>query len=207
MDPLTITSTVISISARCIHTAKAIYDLRERYRHAQVIIESIHSQSTLISAALGNIQGLICKSPAAIQITLESRDDLVKIFDQALTGCVMVYSVLDDEIQKLYDAPDSVQSRVQTLWKEQTMKDLLQELQSQRGALSFLLQTFQMSLQMYVLLCYLSDLIIYFKPFKNRLLLRKTEIQYQSCLYYYIFTWQIHSNAPAEIQLQRSQTI
>jgi ABC-type transporter Mla subunit MlaD len=167
MDPLTITSTVISISARCIHTAKAIYDLRERYKHAGAIITSIYSQSTLISAALGNIQGLICKSPAAIQTTLQSRNDLEKIFDQALTGCVMVYSVLDDEIQKLYAAPDSVQARMQTLWKEQTMKNLLQELQGQQAALSFLLQTFQMSLQMYVLSYYLLDLITCFKSFKK----------------------------------------
>jgi hypothetical protein len=140
MDPLTITSTVISISARCISTAKAVYSLREKYKEAQMTITAIYSETTVISASLGHIQGLTTKDPEALRSNFQSRPELEQTFDQALTGCVLVYSILDDEVQKLHHAADTAPGRVRYMWKEETMKELLQQIRGQQTALTLLIQ-------------------------------------------------------------------
>ncbi len=69
-------------------------------------------------------------------------------FDQAITGCMLVYSVLEDEVQKLYARADSVSGRIRYLWREEAMKDLLHQIRGQQTALTLLIQ----ALQMYVFL-------------------------------------------------------
>jgi hypothetical protein len=144
MDPLTITGTVITISARCVSTAQALYGLRTNYKNAHMMISAIYAESTTISASLGVIQSLIPTDPQRLQSTLRSRPELEHVFDQALTGCAVVYSVLEDEVRNLYEGAERVSSRVHYVWKEQAMRDLLQQIRGQQTALSLLIQALQM---------------------------------------------------------------
>lgn len=152
MDPLSITGTVLSITARCLTTAKALYDLREKYKDAQVIISAIYTESTVISASLSRIQSLVLQDPDALSKQLQFRPELETVFDTALTGCMVVFSVLDDEVQKLTTAgADAVGSaklgfkaKARYLWNEATMKELLQQIRGQQTAITLLIQGLQM---------------------------------------------------------------
>ncbi|KAF2252440.1 hypothetical protein BU26DRAFT_502909 [Trematosphaeria pertusa] len=149
MDPLTITSTVIAISARCVRTARALYDLRGKYRDASMTITAIYSESTVISTSLAHIQGLCTRNPDALRSTLLERPELEATFDQALTGCVLVYSVLDDEVQRLYvaiekDGLAGSMGRIKLIWKEDAMRDVLVQIRGQQAALGLLIQALQM---------------------------------------------------------------
>lgn len=108
------------------------------------MISAIYSESTIISASLGHIQSLVLKSPDAISSSLQSRPELDSAFDTALTGCMLVFSVLDDEIQRLNQNPNDPKRRMVYLWKEDTMKELLQQLRGQQTALTLLVQALQM---------------------------------------------------------------
>lgn len=149
MDPLTITSTVISLSQRCVTSARELYLLREKYKDASMTITAIYSESNVIATSLAHIQGLCMKSPDALRSTLQERPELLSTFDQALTGCVLVYSVLDDEVQRLYDGVGregmaAAMAKMKLLWKEEAMKDVLTQIRGQQTALSLLIQALQM---------------------------------------------------------------
>jgi len=144
MDPLTIAGTVITISSHCIQTAKAISGLKDKYKNAQMMITAIYTELTVVSASLGHIQGLISRDPATLETSLQLRPELQQTFDQALTGCILVFSVLDDEIQKLHEGVDSIVGRVTYMWKDEAMKELLSQIRGQQTALTLLIQAFQM---------------------------------------------------------------
>jgi hypothetical protein len=77
--------------------------------------------------------------------------DCRSTFDSVLTGCLIVFSVLDDELRKLSpwdeEPPMSWLQRLNVLWNEQIMVDVLEQMRGQHGALGLLVQI----LQMYVL--------------------------------------------------------
>lgn len=115
-------------------------------------ITAIYSESRVISTSLGHIHMLISSNSESLRTALHERSELFNTFDQALTGCVLVYSVLDDEVTRLYNGAGkegvaAMLNRVKFLWKEETMKDILTQIRGQQTSLSLLIQ----ALQMYVL--------------------------------------------------------
>ena len=148
MDPLSIAGAIAAISTNIIKTARGIYLLIDKYKHAEQTISAIHSQSYTISAFLGQIQDLSLRNPDVLQRVFESNTALEATFDAALSGCTEVYSILDIEIQKLYSNGNSVKTKIQALWKEDIMKDLLDQVRARNAALGFLVQGLQLALQL-----------------------------------------------------------
>jgi hypothetical protein len=150
MDPLSITNTVLCLTGRCLSTANALYSIREKFKNAQMTISAIYSESTVIAASLGYVQNLLLTNPDVLRSNLQSRPELAGILDTALTGCLLVFSVLDDEVQKLMvddRSPSSfsgLRRNVQYLWKEDTMNALLGQIRGKQIALTLLTQTLQM---------------------------------------------------------------
>ncbi|KAJ9637311.1 hypothetical protein H2199_007598 [Coniosporium tulheliwenetii] len=150
MDPLTITTSVLAITTRCVSMAKELNDLREKFKDAQMMISAICSESTVISASLAHIQTIVLSNPDALTAQFQFRPELEGAFDTALTGCMMVFSVLQDEVQSLTSSSKSASKdigwsiKAKYLWKEETMKDLLQQLRGQQTALTLLIQALQM---------------------------------------------------------------
>lgn len=149
MDPLAVSSAVVTVSAQCIRTARALHDLCSKYKDASVTITAIYSETTIISTSLAQIQGLCTKDPDALRSVLQGQPDLGKTFDQALTGCVLVYSVLDDKIQELYAGIEknglaSTLQRFKIIWNESIIQGLLAQIRGQQWALNLLIQTLQM---------------------------------------------------------------
>ena len=149
MKPLAITVTVINLTAQCVKSSHQLYGLREKYKAASMTITAIYSESNVIATSLAHIQGLCTRNPEALKSTLHERPELEKTFDQALTGCALVYSVLDAEVQRLHygiarEGMMGAMGRLLIVWKEDSMKGLLVQIRGQQTALSLLIQALQM---------------------------------------------------------------
>jgi hypothetical protein len=127
---------------QCIEAAKQLYDLRERYKDASMLITSIYSESMVIAASLSHVQGLLQRN------ALQSRPELYDTFDKALTGCWVVYQCLEEEVrslaQKAHDDDLGFRDKTKFLWKEDTFKELLQQIRGQQTGLTLLVQGLQM---------------------------------------------------------------
>jgi hypothetical protein len=127
---------------QCIQSAKQLYDLRSRYKDANVLITAIYSESMVIAASLSQVQTLIH------QDTLKAKPQLLETFDRALTGCRVVYGCLEEEVRELVIKAEAdelkFKDRAKFLWKEDTFKELLTQIRGQQSALSLLIQGLQM---------------------------------------------------------------
>ncbi|KAK6074232.1 hypothetical protein SCUP234_08282 [Seiridium cupressi] len=148
MDPLSITASVTALTAACLKTTKAMGDLCEKFKHAQMTLSAFCSESTVICASLSQIQSLVLTKPDALRSQLRERSELVATFDIAVTGCMVIYAVLDDEVQSIMtlclDGHLGWFEKAKVLWKEDTMSGLLQQLRGQQHAISLLIQVLQL---------------------------------------------------------------
>lgn len=127
---------------QCIQSAKQLYDLRERYKDASILITAIYSESMVIAASLSQVQNLL-QHDALLQ-----KPQLLETFDRALTGCRVVYGCLEEEVRDLVEKAERndlrFKERAKFLWKEDTFKELLTQIRGQQSALSLLIQGLQM---------------------------------------------------------------
>lgn len=144
MDPLSLTASILGITSACLKSAHLLDGLREKYKHAQVTISALCAEATTISAFLSQIQSLVLANQGAIVTQLRSRTDIVTTFDTALTGCSIVVAVLNDEIATLVtegsENDAGWRQKAMLAWKDNTMKDLLQQLRGQSSAIGLLIQ-------------------------------------------------------------------
>lgn len=127
---------------QCIQSAKQLYDLRERYKDASILITAIYSESMVIAASLSQVQNLLQHD------SISQKPQLLETFDRALTGCRVVYGCLEEEVRDLVEKAQrndlGFKDRARYLWKEDTFKELLTQIRGQQSALSLLIQGLQM---------------------------------------------------------------
>jgi hypothetical protein len=132
----------MSALPQCIQSAKQLYDLRERYKDASILITAIYSESMVIAASLSQVQNLLQHD------ALQQKPQLLETFDRALTGCRIVYACLDEEVRDLVEKVERndlrFKDRARYLWKEDTFKELLTQIRGQQSALTLLIQGLQM---------------------------------------------------------------
>jgi len=81
----------------------------------------------------------------------KSRDtDMPVVLDQALTGCMVIFSCLEKEIQRITTgAPEPSRirwrPRARMVWNESHLNDLLSSLRGQQTAITLLIQLLQMN--------------------------------------------------------------
>ncbi|KAF1981746.1 hypothetical protein K402DRAFT_425161 [Aulographum hederae CBS 113979] len=143
MDPLSIASGVMSLVVDGIATAKLLYDLRDKYKNASTTITAIYTESMVISASLSQIQALQARN------AMSDKPELYATFDIAITGCNIVFSCLKEEVGDLADkalGSDGLnwKDKAKMIWREDAMKELLQQLRGQQTALTLLIQGLQM---------------------------------------------------------------
>ncbi|KAF1933775.1 uncharacterized protein M421DRAFT_395990 [Didymella exigua CBS 183.55] len=133
---------IMAALPQCIQSAKELYDLRERYKDASVLITAIYSESMVIAASLSQVQNLL-QHDALLQ-----KPQLLETFDRALTGCRVVYGCLEEEVRDLVEKAQrnelKFRDRATYLLKEDTFKELLTQIRGQQSALSLLIQGLQM---------------------------------------------------------------
>lgn len=147
MDPLSISASVAGLTASCVQTAKALHDLKDKFDNANLTISAICTETTLISASMSRIQSHLLRDPESVSDKLHSQPSLESTLDQALTGCYLVFDVLQSEVSKLTESAlldPSVDLRftakVRYMWSENTMKDILTQMRGLQTALTLLLQ-------------------------------------------------------------------
>ena len=107
MDPLSITASVVGLTSICVQTAKALRDIKDKFQGATLTVSAICTETTIISASLSRIQSSLLGSPDEISDKLRERPDLEATLDNALTGCYLVFDVLQAEIQKFTESKHS----------------------------------------------------------------------------------------------------
>ncbi|KAF9889560.1 hypothetical protein FE257_007270 [Aspergillus nanangensis] len=138
---------VAGLTASCVQTAKALHDLKDKFDNANLTISAICTETTLISASMSHIQSYILRNPDSVSDKLLNQPSLESTLDQALTGCYIVFDVLQTEVSKLTESElleSSVNlgwsAKVRYIWNEGTMKDILSQMRGLQTALTLLLQ-------------------------------------------------------------------
>lgn len=149
MDPLSATVSVATFLANCLITIAALRNLTPKYQHAVSTITSIVSETTILAAALAHIQQLLLINAPGLQEQGASGIELRRMFDTALTACLITFSCLEEEVRTLAiksaDGADphwSEKSRI--AWKEAVMRELSRQIKDQQTTLGLLVQTLQM---------------------------------------------------------------
>ncbi|KAL8861213.1 MAG: hypothetical protein Q9178_002429 [Gyalolechia marmorata] len=146
MDPLSITASVVGLTAICVQTAKALRDIKDKFQGASLTVSAICTETTIISASLSRIQSSLLGSPDEISDKLRQRPDLEATLDNALTGCYLVFDVLQAEIQKFTESKHSeflnpgLRAKLRYVWNETAMQDILTQMRGLQTALALLLQ-------------------------------------------------------------------
>ncbi|KAF2446105.1 hypothetical protein P171DRAFT_410088 [Karstenula rhodostoma CBS 690.94] len=142
MDPISGAIGMLAAIPQCIEAAKQLYDLRERFDQAAVLITAIYTESMVVAASLSQIQSLLQGT------TLQRKAELRNTLDRALTGCWVVYQCLDEEVRDLAEKVDvndlQERDRARFLVKEANFEELLQQIRGQQSALGLLVQGLQM---------------------------------------------------------------
>ncbi|KAK5720464.1 hypothetical protein LTR17_014940 [Elasticomyces elasticus] len=133
MDPLSITASIVGISTACASVIKTLKEVRDKYKQAD----------------LAQIESLLRQDGDAVISRFIQQPVLASAFDTAITGCQMVYSCLDAELQDFVRALQQDGSldwtrKFKTIWKQDTMTGFQQQIRGQVLALNTLLQGLQM---------------------------------------------------------------
>ena len=147
MDPLSIATTVGSVVMTCAQVIKTVNDLVGKYNDAPMTMTAISSECSVLSAALSHIQDLATQNADVFASRLKSQTNFAKTFDTALSGCAVVFSVLDTQVQDITKGKDGGNidrmGKAKAVWKEDTFKELLQQLRGQQIAINLLLTALQ----------------------------------------------------------------
>jgi hypothetical protein len=148
MDPLSIATGVASLVLSTTKVVKQCNDFRSKYKIAT--LPAIATECHTICIALSQIEALFDRDPNGTSARLNSKAHLRLVFENALTGCAIVVSIIDDEVEKLMKSTQddvsgqpSRMARVKYVWNEDTMKELLQQARGQQTAIQTLLAALQ----------------------------------------------------------------
>lgn len=150
MDPLSITASVMTIMDVCFKATKTLTRIRDKFHVASWTLVAICSKAAIISASLAQLQNLLTDDVDIIVTRFETRPQILVACDTALTGCMMLFSCLEEEIRKFENVAAAQYGRLgwkdkaRVAWKEDIMVTHLQHLNGQETALSLLLQLLQM---------------------------------------------------------------
>ncbi|KAK3641007.1 hypothetical protein LTR56_008395 [Elasticomyces elasticus] len=126
----------------------AIHDLSCKYKDAPRTLIIISSEIAVISASLSQLQALILsqKNP---EKRLRSRPEIAATLDTSLTGCMVLFSCLDEEVREVSRHVRGLGNlswvgRVKTVWKQAKFQELLDAIRGQQVAINTLMQLLQM---------------------------------------------------------------
>ena len=136
----------MGVAGGCLAICRSLNALKDKFADSAITLSAICTQSSLIAAALAQLQNVLLRDPDGMTRQLEKRPELNMALDTALTSCVVVLSCIDREIKKIGANEDdlSLSARAKMLFHEPVMKDLLDQLRGQCTAFTFLLQCLQL---------------------------------------------------------------
>ncbi|KAG4293689.1 hypothetical protein FPRO06_00274 [Fusarium proliferatum] len=143
MDPLSIASSVVGLTATCLSTCKKLHDLAGEYQDVPAVIAMICSESTIISIGLSELQMKILRRDDLAQ-AWASKTEIWTAFETALTGCMVVFSCLEAETRSLRSKNPGVWAKIKFIWNQDRLKELLGALRAQQSSITFLLNLLEL---------------------------------------------------------------
>lgn len=134
--------------------AMLISAVRDSYQNAPTTLTATLTECKIIHIALFKIQELIYQSESDLSSRLKAQAPLREAFDGALTGCRMTLSVLNFELDKLVEPKKDTNSveigfqvKARLVWKEDIMKQLLDQTRGQMSSLRHLIEILESETQ------------------------------------------------------------
>ena len=123
-------------------------ELISKYKTAPAILTSIRTERITIKAALSYVNCLMKRDTELLSSQLKAHGPLVEIFDVPLTGCALTFSLLDIELQKLYDRSKDHDSyrwkhKMKYVWNEDQAKAILDHMRGLQSAVNLMLTALQ----------------------------------------------------------------
>ncbi|KUJ12373.1 uncharacterized protein LY89DRAFT_722011 [Mollisia scopiformis] len=151
VDPLSIASSVVSLSSGCLLTVKRLIEVAGKFKDAPKLIHSLSSEAKVIAISLSQLHNIFVSDEHSILSQALLTPDIRTALDIALTGCTVTLSCIEDETRSLAAKLESDQKikfadRAKVVWKDDRFKELLQQLHRQHNVIAILQQGFQMKI-------------------------------------------------------------
>ena len=148
MDPLTICATVTGLAKTCGTAVTTCSGLLSKYKNAPEILASIRTECTTIKLTLSYVDWLVKRDTELLSSQLKAHAPLAETFDVALTGCAFTFSLLDIELQKLYDKSKdhdgyTWKDKMRYVWDEDRVKITLDHMRGLQSAVNLVLAALQ----------------------------------------------------------------
>lgn len=154
MDPVTISMAVAPLVLSSAKLTMLFSAVRDSYKNAPTTLIATLTECKIIHIALFKIQELVYKNETDLSSRLKAQTPLREAFDGALTGCRMTLAALNLELDKLVE-PKKVtnpmeigfQTKARLVWKEDIMKQLLDQTRGQMSSLRYLIELLESETQ------------------------------------------------------------
>ena len=128
--------------------------VRDSYKSAPTTLTATLTECKIIHITLSKIQGLVYKNETDLSSRLTAQAPLREAFDGALTGCRMTLAALNFELDKLAEPKKPTTSidigfkaKARLVWKEDIMKQLLDQTRGQMSSLTCLIELLESETQ------------------------------------------------------------
>jgi hypothetical protein len=149
MEPLSIATSVVSLTSTCLTLAKLLGNVCSKYKAAPQLVTSLQTETKVIGISLSQLQRVLLSDADSLPSQALLDPEVISAINIALTGCSVTLSCLEEEIRALVDRLGqglTVVDKAGVVWKDDKFKDLLHQLRGQCSTINLLLT----SLQMYV---------------------------------------------------------
>ncbi|KAI9770156.1 MAG: hypothetical protein M1840_003606 [Geoglossum simile] len=148
MDPVSLTAAVAPLTFTCAKIIKCFHAVKSTYQTAPVTVITMIAECATVSASLNQIQSLALNDPVALSSRMSPAGSLTKNFDDALTGCMLTLSVIEDELEGMVEGDLGAgtvgfKAKAKFIWNEAAMEALLRQLRGQQTAIGLLVAVLQ----------------------------------------------------------------
>lgn len=154
-DPLSITSAVLGILGQSIQGIQAVQSLFNQYKIADLTVTATRTECSAIRVALVQIQKLMTNQNLPKHRSGKSKDTddpMSLTFDEyeaVISACSLTFAVFNQRIEELdvygvdTNGKSSTKARLKTLWNDDEMNLLRNNIRGQATAITVLLAAFQ----------------------------------------------------------------
>lgn len=145
MDPLSIVTSTTALIGCTTKLIKLLHDLHGTLEDAPLLLSSIITECTVVHTSLCVIQDRQTRNAA---VRNARSDQVFDTFDVALSGCALILSVLEKDVQSCIVAGKNPQDsgavkRAKLILEKSHLQELVSQLRGQQQALTLLLTSLQ----------------------------------------------------------------
>lgn len=135
----------LRITGSCVGAAHTLWEICQAWKRAPTTVSTLCSQLKVTAASLSQIQSLLLGNTDV----LREKPDLVDTFDTTLISCMVLSTMLEGFVQKikkgtLEGTKATWKMKFKTIWNENEVKEISQQLNTQQDAISMLVSLLQM---------------------------------------------------------------